>query len=350
MKKAFVIFIHLGYWLIYLLLLSVIFTIAGSQIRKAATLTNFLSLAPVILLCVLPNLVSFYLFYFYLFSRFLSQRKILALIIFGILVCLISAASGVLVSLVFFGFNQAVFYDAKELFALAASLFLIAAIHGGIALVIRGFISWYDEAKLREELYQKNFETEIALIKSQINPHFLFNTINNIDFLISKDAAKASEYLNKLSGILRYMVYESKTEKIALSAELGYIEKYIELQKIRTANPEYINFQIAGDPKNLKIAPMILFPFLENAFKHTENKKNFNTIKIKVSIEKDKIIFECANSYQKTTDEKTDFGGLGNELVKKRLMLIYPEKHNLEIKNDIEIYEVRLSLDLDRSG
>src|ERR1044071_687955 len=115
---------------------------------------------------------------------------------------------------------------------------------------------------------------ELALIKSQINPHFLFNTINNIDVLIAKDSAKASEYLNKLSGILRYMIYETRNEKISLAGELDYIEKYLELQKIRTANPDYVNFQISGEANNLKIAPMILFPFIENAFKHTENKKN----------------------------------------------------------------------------
>jgi sensor histidine kinase YesM len=213
MKKAVVILIHFGYWLIYLLLLLVIFVIADTQIRKTAMFPNFLSLFPLIILCVVPNLISFYSFYSFLFPRFLFQKKILSLIIFGALFCLISALSGSLISLIFFGFEQAIFHDAREFFTLTASLFLIAVIHGGIALVIRGFITWYDEIKLKEELAQKSFEMELALIKSQINPHFLFNTINNIDVLINKDAGKASEYLNKLSDILRYMVYETKTEK-----------------------------------------------------------------------------------------------------------------------------------------
>jgi sensor histidine kinase YesM len=339
-----VIFIHFGYWLIYLLLLSVIFTIAGTQIRKAATLANLLALFPLMVLCVVPNLVSFYSFYFILFPRFLFRRKIVSLIIFGALFCLLSAFSGALVSLVFFGFEQAIFRDAREFSTLAASLFLIAAIHGGIALVIRGFVSWYAEIKLREELARKNFETELALIKSQINPHFLFNTINNIDVLITKDAKKASEYLNKLSVILRYMVYETKNEKIPLATELDYLEKYLELQKIRTTNPDYVNFQIAGAANDFQIAPMILFPFVENAFKHTENKKNSHTIRIKVSLEKDKLVFECENSYQAGAGVKQDFGGLGNALVKKRLMLTYPEKHALEIVDEGGIYKVKLTL------
>ena len=342
MRRALVILIHSGYWLIYLLLLSVIFAVAETQLRQSAA--NPPSLFPLIVLCVAPNLVSFYTFYFLLFSRFLSRKKIFALVIFGTLACLLSALAGAFFSLVFFGFEQPIFADAREFFSLIASFFVIAAIHGAIALVIRGFVTWYAEIKLKEELAGRNFEMELALIKSQINPHFLFNTINNIDVLIAKNPAKASEYLNKLSDILRYMVYETKTEKISLARELDYIEKYIELQKIRTANPNYVNFQISGAAGDLKIAPMILFPFVENAFKHTENKKNSSTILIKILLEKDKITFECENSFQKSADKKQDFGGLGNALVKKRLLLTYPEKHRLEIDEREGIYKVKLTL------
>jgi two-component system, LytTR family, sensor kinase len=342
MKTAAVVFIHGGYWLLYLLLLSVIFAVAGMQSRKAPPALP--SLLPLLVLCVAPNLAAFYAFYFLLFARFLARRKIFALVIFGAAVCLVSAFAGALLSLIFFGFEQAIFADAREFATLAASLFVIAAIHGGIALVIRGFISWYTEIKLKEALARRNFETELALIKSQINPHFLFNTINNIDVLIAKNPALASRYLNKLSDILRYMVYETKSEKISLATELDYIEKYLELQKIRTANPDYVSFEMTGAADNLKIAPMIFFPFIENAFKHTENKKNSSAIRIKISIEKDKLVFECENSYQPNVDKKQDFGGAGNELIKKRLELLYPERHRLETIDSGEIYRVKLTL------
>lgn len=334
--------LHGGYWLLYLLLLGVIFIFAGLQIRKTPPVLS--ALLPLIVLCVAPNLAAFYSFYFLLFSRFLSRRKILALVIFGTAVCLISALLGTLLSLLFFGFAQAIFADWREFFPAAASFFVIAAIHGAIALVIRGFVGWFEEVKLKEELARKNFETEIALVKSQINPHFLFNTINNIDVLITKDAVKASEYLNKLSGILRYMVYETKSEKIPLAKELDYIQKYLELEKIRTVNPDYIQFQMTGEANGFSIAPMILSPFIENAFKHTENKKNSNSIRVKISVEKDKLFFECENSYQPNSGAKHDFGGLGNELIKKRLALLYPEKHFLEIADRDGIYKVKLTL------
>jgi len=345
MKKPFVFLLHFGYWLIYLLLLLVIFTIATTQIKKTPAYFSVSFLFPFLLFCLVPNLLAFYSSYFFLFPKFLFRKKIVGLIAFGSLVCLISALSGNLIALFLLGFDQPIFTDAREFSTLALSFFLIAAIHASVALVIRGFITWYAEIKVKEELAKRNFEIELALIKSQINPHFLFNTINNIDVLITKDAAKASEYLNKLSDILRYMVYEAKTDKILLSKELDYLEKYLELQKIRTANPDYVSFEKTGAAGNSEIAPMILFPFIENAFKHTENRKNQNFIKIKVLIEKNKIVFECENTYQKNLNARArDFGGLGNELIKKRLMLLYPQEHLLEITQTEGVYKVRLTL------
>lgn len=342
MKKSFVILLNLGYWLLYLLLLAVVF--AAVTVQTGKTLDIF-SVFPIVILYLAPNLIAFYLSYFLLFPKFLFRKKILALIIFGVVTCVISAFSGNLISIFFYGFDQPIFQDLHEFLGFTFSLTLIAAVHAGIALVIKGFIQWFDEIKLKEELAAKNFEIESALLKSQINPHFLFNTLNNIDFLIAKDATNASEYLNKLSDILRYMVYDAKDEKIALFKELAYIEKYVELQKIRTNNPDYVNLKITGKAENLTIAPMIFFPFIENAFKHTENNKRTNKIEIKILIEDKKIVFECENTFQKSV-ENPDYGGLGNQLIKKRLELIYPDKYFLEFNDDDRIYRINLMLKL----
>lgn len=146
---------------------------------------------------------------------------------------------------------------------------------------MKGFITWYNDIKTKVELTKKNYEMEIALMKAQINPHFLFNTINNIDGLIQEDSDKASEYLNKLSDIMRFMLYETKTEKIYLAKELAYIGKYIELQKIGTSNPGYVKYEVQGEPANLLVEPMLFIPFIENAFKHTDDKRVENAIKIR---------------------------------------------------------------------
>lgn len=340
MKKSFVILMNLGYWLLYLLLLAIVFAAVTVQIKERVSL---FSIFPIIVLYLAPNMIAFYLSYFFLFPKFLFRKKIFALIVFSIAACLFSALSSSLISIFFYGFDQPVFRDLREFVGFTFFLTLIAAVHAGIALVIKGFIQWFDEIKLKEELAAKNYEMELALIKSQINPHFLFNTLNNIDFLIAKDAPKASEYLNKLSDILRYMVYDTKDDKIPLSKELDYIKKYLELQKIRTPNPDYINFEVIGKTENLTVAPMIFFPFIENAFKHTENNKQSNKIKIKIAIKAGKIVFDCENSYQKTV-ENPAYGGLGNQLIERRLMILYPAKHLLETTNNDGIYKVKLTL------
>ena len=138
---------------------------------------------------------------------------------------------------------------------------------------------------------------EMALIKSKLDPHLLFNTINNIDALILKDAVEASNYLNKLSDIMRFMLYETMAEKILLSQEIEYIEKYIALQKIRTANVNYVHFTVTGNIGNKFIAPMVFIPFIENAFKHTNNKKLENAITVNIIITDKTIQLVCENKF-----------------------------------------------------
>jgi LytS/YehU family sensor histidine kinase len=144
---------------------------------------------------------------------------------------------------------------------------------------------------------------------------------------------------------MRFMLYETKNEKIPLRNELAYIEKYIDLQKIRTANPDYVNFKVVGDTDHIRISPMILLPFIENAFKHADNRKNENVIRIEVAIDKKQLIFECENKYSKSELEQ-EFGGLGNELIKRRLELLYPLNHVLLIGKNADIYSVKLAINI----
>jgi hypothetical protein len=346
MKKSYIIFLHLGYWAIYLLLLLVIFSIVQLQVSRTIAFPLPLFFSPFGAACIIPNVFTFYSFYLLLFPRFLKKRKTGLLILSGIAVCAVWAVAGGLMLGLLFGYDQPVFRSFEEFFGLALCLFLIACIHGGTALVLHGFITWYDETKLREELQRKNHEMEMALIRSQLDPHFLFNTINNIDVLITRDAARASDYLNKLSDIMRYMLYETGAEKIMLARELEYIEKYLELQKIRTSNPDYVHYTVSGDPGGKTIAPILFFPFIENAFKHTENKKSANSIRINITIENAAVLFECENSYQKSHVENKQPGGLGNELIAKRLELLYGSRHSLKVDDSGNTYRVKLSIDI----
>lgn len=293
----------------------------------------------------IPGIISFYSCYTFLFSNFLTKKRILALLMYSVLAFL----AGVLLEEAFLflyimpspGFVQMGLTSAP---GIAVLLFLIALVNGVLGLILRGFDAWYGDIKLKAELNKKNYEMELALVKSQINPHFLFNTINNIDVLIEKDSAKASAYLNKLSDIMRFMLYETKTEKIALSKELSYIEKYIDLQKLRTSNPNFVSYTLEGDGGNLMIAPMLFIPFIENAFKHAEDKKQDNAVVIKISIINGQITFDCENKFNNDSINKLQGKGLGNELIMKRLALLYPNTHSVKVTTTDNTYKVKLTL------
>src|SRR5450432_1920080 len=346
MKKSAIILLHLGYWICYLILMLVISVfLKGRFIFQNISLVIFLSA-----FAFIPAILCFYSFYTFLFKKFLQQKRIIVLVVAGIATAFICGCLGwLLLNLVWthigptgkVPINQG---GSEEVIGIITIVSFNALLNGIIALVMRGFINWYADIKLKEELNKRNYEMELALVKSQINPHFLFNTINNIDVLIEMDSAKASAYLNKLSDILRFMLYEAKTEKVALAKELSYIEKYIELQKIRTANANYINYGVKGDAGNRMITTMIFIPFIENAFKHAENKKEDNAINIQVNIENEEIRFTCQNKYSQLLSIEAAHSGLGNELIKKRLALLYPGRHSLAINNENGVYSVVLIL------
>jgi two-component system LytT family sensor kinase len=343
MKKLIVISLHIIYWLVYYFVLCMFLLMVthdlGLKVPNGQLYLVWVS-------CFfIPGIIAFYSCYTFLFFRFLIKKRILALFIYSIFVFL----TGVLIEeAVLFkyivpgpGFAKMGLTSASGITVL---LFLIALINGIMGFVVRGFVSWYEDIKLKEKLNKKNYEMELALVKNQINPHFLFNTINNIDVMITEDAIQASAYLNKLSDIMRFMLYETKTEMIPLAKELNYIEKYIDLQKVRTSNSEYANYKVEGDINNFQIAPMLFIPFIENAFKHADNKNIDNIINIKLSVDKEMIIFECENKFDESIKNTLEEGGLGNDLISKRLQLLYPNKHKLSINKNNQIYSVKLTI------
>ena len=347
MKKSIVFLIHLAYWGLYLVLLLLVFGLLnmGSKMKGTDIVFTLQLIITVGSFAIIPATLGFYSFYILLFDRLLIQKKILLLFMFGFLAAFLSGiiAAFSLQIMSLFKLNASIFNDGfNSAMAITNFMALIALLNGGMGLLIKGFIKWYADIKLKEDLNKKNFEIELALIKSQINPHFLFNTLNNIDVLIEKDAIKASIYLKKLSDIMRFMLYETKTENIPLSKELDYVEKYIELQKIRTANPDFVHYNIDGNKEGIFIAPMLLIPFIENAFKHSEGVKTGNVITIKVLINNDLIQFNCRNKYVLNKAIKEESSGLGNQLIQKRLALLYPNTHSLEINKEENIYDVTL--------
>ncbi|MEO8855316.1 MAG: sensor histidine kinase [Ginsengibacter sp.] len=345
MKKSIVVLLHIGYWVIYLFLVTMLLMVLSiyGKHQPSRFFGGLIFGSPLSLGAFLPALLGFYTSYFFLFDKYLKNKKIFGLFLSEIVAALMaSLITEAIIYLLFH--NKRINWDSNDIITLGLFLSFIAIVNGATGLVLKGFINWFNDIKFKLELAKKNYEMELALVKSQINPHFLFNTINNIDVLISKDASRASAYLNKLSDIMRFMLYETKPAKINLHKELTYIEKFIELQKIRTTNEHYINYSIKGDPANFMIPPMLLICFIENAFKHAENKKVENAINIHLDIEKEKLLFQCENAYNENTKITQEQSGLGSDLIKKRLALLYPEKHALKITNNNGMYKVALSL------
>lgn len=350
MNRSVIILLHIGYWLIFTLLLFVLYGLsnaatAGDVDRDFNSLNDWLKL--LFGTIILPAIICFYGYYEFLFSRFLNKRKLVAFFIGAALVAIVSAFIGALVESLPIFMGRDLFLNKNPRTAISILLFLsfVAMLSGVVGLVMKGFITWYSEIRLKEELGQKNFEMELALVKSQINPHFLFNTINNIDVLINKDPEKASKYLIALSDIMRFMLYETKPDKILLSKEMEYIAKFIELHKIRSNNVNYVNYEVNGSSPNIMIAPMLFIPFIENAFKHVYDKKAGPAIAIKITIEREKILFECSNNFREETAIEDEHSGLGDGLIRKRLQLLYPEKHELVITTENNIYSVALTID-----
>lgn len=342
MKKSLIAILHIGYWFVYLLLaMMMMYAVSRSENLSESGREEVIATA-FFFMVLLPAIITFYTFYLVLFPRYFGRQQ------FG-LAFLIGAGVSVGAPLLGFAFMGFLLYpDCVAEMNVPDFLFFVSIVSflnllgGVVAFVLQGFSTWFEEVKLKEALQEKNHAMELALVKSQLDPHFLFNTINNIDVLILKDADEASDYLNRLSDIMRFMLYETKTNTIALSREVAYIEKYIELQKIRTANQTYVDFQLTGSPAGRMIAPMVFIPFIENAFKHTTNKKVDGAIRIKLEVMSDAIRMSCINRLDPSRTAPAAAGGLGNELIRKRLELLYPGKHELKVRREANEYHVNL--------
>ncbi len=290
---------------------------------------------------IIPGIASYYVFYGPLYNRYFVSKRILHLCMAAAVVMVSCAFVGLL--LMYVAVPQAN-WTLETIVAMIIIMSINTLANGVMGLFIKGFVVSYGDIRIKEELVQKNTEMELALIKAQIDPHFLFNTINNIDVLIGKDPTKASQYLVKLSDIMRFMLYETKAERIALRTELDYINKYIDLQRIRTSNGDFVKFVVTGSADNYRISPMLFIPFIENAFKHAEDLKKEEAIDIAINIDRNKIIFECRNKYIDGVQGKMKHPGLGNELIRKRLQLLYPGKHQLDVTDKDGMYKVKLVL------
>jgi two-component system, LytTR family, sensor kinase len=287
-------------------------------------------------------LVIVYLNVFYLIQKFYKARQYLTY--YFILIILIGIYIYAAIALEDFIMprtrpGQAMFY------AILVNFFNVAR-YCVIAFLFYDLQEKFDQGKQLDQIKIEKVNTEINYLRAQINPHFLFNTLNNMYGLALEKSEKTPEVILKLSKIMDYMLFELDGTKVPLEKDIENLENYIELERIRQGNNAKIVFSMSGTMNNQMIEPLLLLPLVENAFKHGVNKIIEGAyLEIKLNVEGNGIRFEVTNNYRQSASEKQMHSSIGLTNLRKRLELFYPNHFTLTIKDDSANYHVMLTLD-----
>lgn len=217
-------------------------------------------------------------------------------------------------------------------------------------MVFVGFKAVWDMQRKQTELEQLKSaigQSQLQFLKSQINPHFLFNNLNNLYSYSLESSPKVPKIILELSSLLRYMLYDCQEEKVLLSKEIEFLENFVRLQELQIEERGNVTFNVSGIPSNKRIAPLILIVFIENCFKHsTASQSDLISVSIALTIDNDTLTLNCTNSFSPDGNTNQLASGIGLENVKKRLALLYPNAHNLSISKREKEYEANLILNL----
>lgn len=213
--------------------------------------------------------------------------------------------------------------------------------------MIRFALDWFELENKRKQLENEKLNAELNYLKSQINPHFLFNTLHNLNALVYAGAKNANDVIIKLSNIMRYMIYESGKERVSLASEINYMNDYIHLESIRLNNSFKLDFTIDGPVGQIKIAPLMLITFLENAFKHGVSDQEPDCwINVTLSVTETQLQYRVSNKKIKSARQNKLKSGFGLDNVKRRLSLSYPDKHVLIVDEADDTYTINVTLQL----
>lgn len=228
-------------------------------------------------------------------------------------------------------------------------LLFIFIIVFGLSIAYFFLMEWSKVEKMRSELAAVQLDTEVKFLKSQVNPHFLFNTLNNLFSMAQKKGDDGlADGISKLSGMMRYMIYESNEEYVPLKKEIEYLEDCIVLNKLRYADNEaLVSFDFPSDTSGINIAPMLFIPFVENAFKHGVAIGRSSEIDISIAVADKRLTFTCENNIYSVKKMEGEKSGIGLENVKRRLELLYRGKYELSINNTGNKYIVNLGINLE---
>jgi two-component system LytT family sensor kinase len=338
MSKRRITYIHIFIWL-FAFFANLPYSNIGHNMPPQQIISNVIAF--------LYLMFVFYFFYLFLVPYILERKKIAGFFGFSFLIVLFMPFFGYTMLFMVRAVFDGTFHNFYRGYSIRMHMsgyypVLIAAVFGSFFRVI---INWFTTLNQKTELEKQKLAVELELLKSKLSPHFLFNTLNNIDSLIQKDPSKASESLIKLSDIMRYLTYETATEYVELNKEVEYIKNLIELYRLRIKSPEDIQSDFQGD-LTVKIAPALFIPLIENGFKYVSFRNNKPGITINLTSGNGIIVFEISNIYEKYSKNPfVNHSGSGINNLKKRLELTYPDKHQLIIEPGESLFHVKLTLD-----
>ncbi len=293
------------------------------------------------------HIVLTYFNIFYLIPKFVLKRKFLSYIVSLILA--LATVYVVRTGLNFYLVTENIWPEAvgnQNAFSFNHILAVIIGELYVVALVtaIKLTVDWITVRKKNESLRELQLQTELKYLKSQIQPHFFFNTLNNLYALIIEKSEKAPDVVLKLSEIMQYVIYDVKEAKIGLLNEINYINSYLELEELRHGNKVTSKIEIKGDIDDITIPPLLLLPFIENCFKHGFKNNDDITLKIYFeNLKNEQLIFKAENNFN-LHNKVTKKHGIGIENIRRRLELLYKNKYSLETKIIDNTYNVILKI------
>jgi len=221
----------------------------------------------------------------------------------------------------------------------------------GIAVAIKLLKRWYLKQKETEQVIREKVNAELQLLKAQVHPHFLFNTLNNIYSFILNGSDRATEMIKKLSSLLNYILNDCNQRFVSLEKEISMVQDYIALEQIRYGDRLNLSMHLQGSAKGKMISPLLLIPFVENSFKHgTSRTLTHPWVKLEIHIEHDFLELKLSNNKPEVSQEITNKKGIGLSNVKKRLQLLYPDTHSLTILENDMSYDVFLKIALNHEN
>ncbi len=336
-----VLLLHFSFWCVYLSFF--VYQITSFR-RRETELGDALIQAGAQVAC---NMLIAYLNYFIFLPRFLERKngwQYLAEFSLPFIIVTVIRINWLRYLIDGYTYREGYFYSTLHTVQTVATTLFIVIFVG----MLRFAKDWFEFEARKKEIENEKLTAELNFLKEQINPHFLFNTLNNLYYLAFTQSPNTTEVIAKLSQMMRYMIYDSNFPQVPLSKEIEYMQNYISLERLRLNNSIPIQVKIEGDPSAVRVAPLIFITFLENAFKHgVSNNDPKAWVKVSIRLNGGECIYRVENGKilngHKTLEEKSGIGLLN---VRRRLDLSYPGKYKLDVSDQSDRYEVQLNLTL----